>query len=677
MSIASFFKKRFSRLPTGKPECLKGLVIVFTGTTRLVDRDTAKELVQQYGGVCRQAVSGKTTHVVTGSAPGKAKLDKAAAVGAKILSEDEFYELLESREPPAVTEVEDDSKKQKKTKRPQPKTKPKEKVVVAAPKPQEERKSKSPPQSSSSSLSLSSSSSTPLQTVSTGRRSSVSMKHQLTVAPAFRRQPTVQEICASSRQSANDLREMLWVDRYRPMRIGDLVGNTANIQALDEYVRSFYCTHHSPEGKANGLFLAGPPGCGKTTAAVMIGKMYGLEVIEFNASDVRSQSQLEKALPGLLTERSVRSLFTSGGGGIIRKMAIFDEVDGISGSADRGGITVIASLIRQAAIPVVCICNDINDKRMTTLKSVCKVLKWKPPTFAEIQPRLRFVCEQEGIEYSPSQAMSIYADAHGDMRQMINLLQMLSSGEANIEYEHTGTICARKDEHKTPQDAVNSMLLPHGRDQSNWMEESTTLHFVDAHMVPLLVQQNYLSTEQMHPPRLPPPIKRLKTLDNVTRAATSISDGDLVSYQIRHRQCFDLMPLEAALSSVIPAAAAAGQPPRFLGFPQSLGKMSTERKMRGLFHKLCTSLRCAGVHIGSPLSDSFHLYLQNLRAQLTQPFLQKGVAAVQEVASILRELKLTREDWSTICDEKWPSLSPPPSVSAACKRALTKAMKTS
>ena len=40
-----------------------------------------------------------------------------------------------------------------------------------------------------------------------------------------------------------------------------------------------------------------------------------------------------------------------------------DEVDGVSGNSDRGGIQELILLIKRSRIPIICICNDRQHKK--------------------------------------------------------------------------------------------------------------------------------------------------------------------------------------------------------------------------------------------------------------------------------------------------------------------------
>ena len=70
-----------------------GLTFVFTGSLEKLSRSQAHELVRAHGGRTSSSVSARTSCVVAGSDPGS-KYDKAVELGIKILSEEEFLEML-------------------------------------------------------------------------------------------------------------------------------------------------------------------------------------------------------------------------------------------------------------------------------------------------------------------------------------------------------------------------------------------------------------------------------------------------------------------------------------------------------------------------------------------------------------------------------------------------------
>lgn len=73
---------------------LGGATIVISGTFTHHSRDEYKAMIEQHGGVNAGSVSGKTTYILAGENMGPAKLEKARKLGVRILSEDEFLEMI-------------------------------------------------------------------------------------------------------------------------------------------------------------------------------------------------------------------------------------------------------------------------------------------------------------------------------------------------------------------------------------------------------------------------------------------------------------------------------------------------------------------------------------------------------------------------------------------------------
>jgi len=72
---------------------LAGKTFVFTGTLSRFSRDEARALVEERGGKVVNTVSSRVDYVVVGEDPGS-KLAAAQEKGVKILTEEEFYQLL-------------------------------------------------------------------------------------------------------------------------------------------------------------------------------------------------------------------------------------------------------------------------------------------------------------------------------------------------------------------------------------------------------------------------------------------------------------------------------------------------------------------------------------------------------------------------------------------------------
>ncbi len=76
-----------------KAGVFSGETVVLTGSLASMSRPEAQKLIEEMGGVCSGAVSGKTTLVVAGEKAGS-KLEKAEKLGIRIIGEEAFLQLL-------------------------------------------------------------------------------------------------------------------------------------------------------------------------------------------------------------------------------------------------------------------------------------------------------------------------------------------------------------------------------------------------------------------------------------------------------------------------------------------------------------------------------------------------------------------------------------------------------
>ena len=86
----------FKSTTTPTSNLLNDRIFVFTGTLKLLNRTSAKIMVENAGGKTTNTVSTKTTHLVAGDKAGS-KLKKAKTLDVSILSEEQFLKLINEK----------------------------------------------------------------------------------------------------------------------------------------------------------------------------------------------------------------------------------------------------------------------------------------------------------------------------------------------------------------------------------------------------------------------------------------------------------------------------------------------------------------------------------------------------------------------------------------------------
>ena len=81
--------------------------------------------------------------------------------------------------------------------------------------------------------------------------------------------------------------DLLWVEKYRPKKIEDIIGNEEAKATFIEWLKS-------KRRSKKAVLLYGPPGVGKTAMVNAAAKEFGFITIEMNASDARSEKAINE-----------------------------------------------------------------------------------------------------------------------------------------------------------------------------------------------------------------------------------------------------------------------------------------------------------------------------------------------------------------------------------------------
>ena len=197
-----------------------------------------------------------------------------------------------------------------------------------------------------------------------------------------------------------------WFMKYQLSSFDDII-ETKEIKKIREFFDTL------PKDK--GLLLVGPPGSGKTTTLQLFGETYNYEIFEMNASDTRNKSSISDTLTKVLNQRS---LFNQ------EKLLLIDEVDGVSGTKDRGGVAEIIKLMKKSPYPFVFTANEKEANSIKSLKKSCIVVDFESHSYELLDKLSKKILKQEEIEFDEKELQEFITIRNtSDIRGFINDLQ--------------------------------------------------------------------------------------------------------------------------------------------------------------------------------------------------------------------------------------------------------------
>ena len=227
-------------------------------------------------------------------------------------------------------------------------------------------------------------------------------------------------------------KDLLWVEKYRPKKIEDIIGNEEAKATFIEWLKS-------KRRSKKAVLLYGPPGVGKTALVNAAAKEFGFVTIEMNASDTRS----EKAINEIAKPATSFVALDTFSGESKGSLLFLDEVDGIAGNEDRGGVSAIIKIVEESRVPVIMAANDPDIDKLRPLKKLCLLIRFQPIRIPLIIALLQKICLLEHVKAEFEALERIAQNSKGDVRSAINDLQSLSEENRILTLQDTMMLSSR------------------------------------------------------------------------------------------------------------------------------------------------------------------------------------------------------------------------------------------
>ncbi len=392
----------------------------------------------------------------------------------------------------------------------------------------------------------------------------------------------------------------LWPDSFFPKDLSTFIGNSNIVESARKWGEQW------EQGKPQKpLLFFGPTGTGKTCLAILLAKYFGWLLFEMNASDSRTKDVIERVAGAA----SQGSSFSGK-----KRLILLDEVDGLQGNADRGGVAAINRVIKQSKNPVILTANELyGNQKMTSFRSLCQLMQFKKINYLSIAKRLRELLESENLEFEPEAVKLLAQNSAGDFRSAlldaqtlaisgkIDLLSVRGLGYRERQQDVFKTLGAifksgtveeiRKARFKS--DIDSQMLF-------NWVEENIARHFTEGN-------------------------------DNAA-AFERLSRADVFNGRIMRRQHYGFLRYSSELMT---SGVSLSREHDYHGwvqyqFPSLLRKLGSSKGMRNLRKQL-------GLKIGKKTHSSSHTVMSQDLPFLQTAFLKKDKAIALSAALDLNE----------------------------------------
>ena len=197
----------------------------------------------------------------------------------------------------------------------------------------------------------------------------------------------------------------LWVEKYRPNKLDDYVGNEHLKTKVAGYIET---------GDVPHLLLYGKAGTGKTTLAKLIVKSIDCDYMIINASDENGVDTLREKIKNFASSMGFKPY----------KIMILDEADYLTGP----GQAILRNLMETFSghCRFILTCNYV-EKIIEPVQSRCQTFQIIPPTKKDVAVQVSKILKNEEIQFDVKDLVPIIDAAYPDIRKILNTCQLNSN----------------------------------------------------------------------------------------------------------------------------------------------------------------------------------------------------------------------------------------------------------